>query len=416
MDGSPAPQTTSILPLQLPLNTQSGAVTVSAPVLPALANGLPQNVNLNPSPESGTLPPVLPFDDVLHTVLENTIDSEPLVQIVNAAPAPQLAGLITHSTQALTPVNTAQPQEPALQNLIVDNKPSPLLNLSGEQTQRSVAGQLLQQPEQQLAQTTQSQLHNEAALIKQVVHQKQDAQQAIQTLEVLKPLQPVNDVLGLERPELSLDQQRLLQNTLNPVRVEVSQPAPPAGFTQAQNIDLPTTTPVAQSADVNTIESGTDRKAGAISENSSFHELLSRQSVKGEQMGERLMVMLNRDQRQATLRMDPPELGQLKVMLSVDGDQVSVQFQAGNGQLRDMLNQQVDRLRQFFEQQQMDLVNVDISHDSGLSQNDFQRFDEHASDLEEGAYENENSFAGEQIYSASPSVGRMQQGLLDVYV
>ncbi|CAM3444348.1 flagellar hook-length control protein FliK [Parendozoicomonas haliclonae] len=100
----------------------------------------------------------------------------------------------------------------------------------------------------------------------------------------------------------------------------------------------------------------------------SFQEQLSGQAIKGEQMGERLMVMLNKDQRQATLRMDPPELGQLKIMLKVDGDQVAVQFQAGNAQLRDMLNQQVDRLRQFFDQQQMNLVNVDISHERSMGE------------------------------------------------
>ena len=84
-----------------------------------------------------------------------------------------------------------------------------------------------------------------------------------------------------------------------------------------------------------------------------------------EQLGDRLMVMINRDLKQVHIRMDPPELGHLKIALTVDGDQVSVQFTASQPGLRDLIVQQTDRLRQHLEAQQLNLVNVDVSTDQG---------------------------------------------------
>lgn len=83
------------------------------------------------------------------------------------------------------------------------------------------------------------------------------------------------------------------------------------------------------------------------------------------QLGDRIMVMINRDLQQAQIRMDPPELGHLKIALAVDGDQVSVQFTASQPGLRELIIQQTDRLRQHLESQQLNLVSVDVSTDQG---------------------------------------------------
>ncbi|WP_211827091.1 flagellar hook-length control protein FliK [Kistimonas asteriae] len=83
------------------------------------------------------------------------------------------------------------------------------------------------------------------------------------------------------------------------------------------------------------------------------------------QLGDRIMVMINRDLQQAQIRMDPPELGHLKIALAVDGDQVSVQFTASQPGLRELIIQQTDRLRQHLESQQLNLVSVDVTTDQG---------------------------------------------------
>lgn len=78
-------------------------------------------------------------------------------------------------------------------------------------------------------------------------------------------------------------------------------------------------------------------------------------------MGERLAWLVNKEQRLAQIRLDPPELGRLQIALSIDGDQVSVQFQASGTAVKDLILQQVDRLRQAMASHDLNLVNVNVS-------------------------------------------------------
>lgn len=80
-----------------------------------------------------------------------------------------------------------------------------------------------------------------------------------------------------------------------------------------------------------------------------------------QSMSERLSWMVNREQKVANIRLDPPELGKLQVQLKVDGDQVSVQFQTSGNAVRDLILQQVDRLRMAMSASDMQLVDVNVS-------------------------------------------------------
>ena len=403
MDGSPAALITPAVPQILPLHPQPGAL----PVLQFLPHGANSAETLT-------------FDDALQNLLGGGLEGEPLEPVQALTTNPVLSYPI-QSTHQLQP-------QALLQNLIANEQPIDELKSAVKLPVQVLAERYT--TEQKPVQPTQQQTPNEGASLREMVLQRtisaqEHTRQQPNTPEQLKPLQPVVEFAGADRPESSLDQklsleQKVFQNLLNPVRVENTQQVLPSVTAQGQSADVPAPVPnahsVAQSIERPGVEGAIDRKAPGIVENNSFQELLSRQSIKGEQMGDRLMVMLNRDQRHATLRMDPPELGQLKVMLNVDGDQVSIQFQAGNGQLRDMLNQQVDRLRQFFEQQQMNLVNVDISHDRSLSQNESQDFGEHFPESGNLALESDSSLGNEWEYAAPSGTGYVRQGLLDVYV
>ena len=406
MDGSPAALLTPAVPQTLPLNPQSGALPV------VVVTG-----------EAHLPTESLPFDNVLQNLLEGGLEEQPLelFQAVKTNP------VLPYSVQAAPQLQ----QQPLPQSLATSEQPTgelkhtvelPLQGLAGRYTTEQ---QLAPRPAPQPPQQIQSELiSSREVVLQRTINTQEQIQQQPQTPEQLKPLQPVAELVGAERPEASLDQklsleQKVFQNLLTPARVENAQHVLPSMPAQAQNTDVSISIPNAHSAAQNieapNVEGAVNRNSG-IAENNSFQELLSRQSIKGEQMGDRLMVMLNRDQRHATLRMDPPELGQLKVMLNVDGDQVSVQFQAGNGQLRDMLNQQVDRLRQFFEQQQMNLVNVDISHDRSLAQNSSQGFGDHFSEQGNMPLEGDSAVGNELEYAAPSGTGYVRQGLLDVYV
>ncbi len=79
------------------------------------------------------------------------------------------------------------------------------------------------------------------------------------------------------------------------------------------------------------------------------------------QVGQRLMFMVNREMQSAEIRLNPAELGPMEVKVRNDGDRVSVVFQVLNAPVRDAIEQSIPRLREFFAEQGMNLVDVDVS-------------------------------------------------------
>ena len=65
--------------------------------------------------------------------------------------------------------------------------------------------------------------------------------------------------------------------------------------------------------------------------------------------------------KHAEIQLDPPELGPLQVRVQVNTDQASVSFTAQSAQVRDALEQGSQRLRDLFEAEGMNLVDVDVS-------------------------------------------------------
>lgn len=84
--------------------------------------------------------------------------------------------------------------------------------------------------------------------------------------------------------------------------------------------------------------------------------------------GERVLWMVHQKLQSAEIQLDPPELGPLQVRVSVHNDQVSVSFVSAHGQVRDALDMQSLRLREMFEAQGLNLVDVDVS-DQGFHGN-----------------------------------------------
>lgn len=84
----------------------------------------------------------------------------------------------------------------------------------------------------------------------------------------------------------------------------------------------------------------------------------------GQATGERILWMVSQKLQSAELQLDPPELGPLQVRISVQNDQVSLSFVSQHAQVREALDQQALRLREMFEGQGLDLVDVDVSDQS----------------------------------------------------
>lgn len=81
----------------------------------------------------------------------------------------------------------------------------------------------------------------------------------------------------------------------------------------------------------------------------------------GNAVGEKIMWMANQQLSSADIRLDPPELGSLQVKVTVQQDQANITFITPHPQVRELLDQQVTRLREMFAEQGLNLGQVDIA-------------------------------------------------------
>ncbi len=83
----------------------------------------------------------------------------------------------------------------------------------------------------------------------------------------------------------------------------------------------------------------------------------------GQAVGQRVMWLAQQNIAEAQLRLDPPDLGPVKVKISVQNDQAQVVFTSHSPAVREALDQNAQRLRELFAEQGLDLINVDVSDD-----------------------------------------------------
>ncbi len=79
-------------------------------------------------------------------------------------------------------------------------------------------------------------------------------------------------------------------------------------------------------------------------------------------MGERILWMVGRDLQAASVNIKPPHLGPLNIQISIQNDQASVNFTAQHGVVKDALEAAIPRLREMLAENNIQLVNVDVSH------------------------------------------------------
>lgn len=81
-------------------------------------------------------------------------------------------------------------------------------------------------------------------------------------------------------------------------------------------------------------------------------------------LGERLLLMAEKGQQSATLRLQPEQLGPMQIHIRIDEDGASqVLFSAHHAQTRDAIEQALPRLRELFAEQGLNLAQADV--DSG---------------------------------------------------
>ncbi|MGR5194192.1 flagellar hook-length control protein FliK [Vibrio rotiferianus] len=92
----------------------------------------------------------------------------------------------------------------------------------------------------------------------------------------------------------------------------------------------------------------------------------------GEQMmqvlHDRVTLQAQQNMQEAKIRLDPPELGKLDLLVRVEGDRLNVQINANTAATREALVQISERLRAELQQQNFVHVDVNVGSDQGKGQ------------------------------------------------
>ena len=87
-------------------------------------------------------------------------------------------------------------------------------------------------------------------------------------------------------------------------------------------------------------------------------ELQSKQA--SAMLTERVLMMLNLNKQEITIRLDPAELGSMSVKVQVQNDQVQLSIQTYVGQTKELLEQHLPRLKEQLAEQGIDLSEANI--------------------------------------------------------
>ncbi|WP_339142312.1 flagellar hook-length control protein FliK [Pseudoalteromonas galatheae] len=84
-----------------------------------------------------------------------------------------------------------------------------------------------------------------------------------------------------------------------------------------------------------------------------------------KELHQRVGMMLNLNNKEAEIRLDPPELGAMQIRIKSDAEQAQVNIVVQNQQAKELLEQSMPRLREMLAEQGIELGDSHISHQQG---------------------------------------------------
>ncbi len=90
-------------------------------------------------------------------------------------------------------------------------------------------------------------------------------------------------------------------------------------------------------------------------------------------LGQKVLWMVSQQQQVAELSLNPPDLGPLQVVLSINGDQASAMFVSQQADVRQALEAALPRLKEMMADSGINLSNTTVSSDSPQQQREFER-------------------------------------------
>lgn len=93
----------------------------------------------------------------------------------------------------------------------------------------------------------------------------------------------------------------------------------------------------------------------------------------GEELGQKMVLMVRGNQQSAELQLNPPNLGPLEVRLSLQNDQASLMFVSAHSSVRDAINAALPKLSSMFAESGISMGSVLVGDQSLAQQNQSQR-------------------------------------------
>ncbi|MGR4990534.1 flagellar hook-length control protein FliK [Vibrio rotiferianus] len=158
--------------------------------------------------------------------------------------------------------------------------------------------------------------------------------------------------------------------------VKPAQAENPAQLSTSNMQTTPLTTPSVAN-NVQPVEVTHTSNTGTLKASASGTEWASMQiDTKAGKWGEQMMQVLHdrvtlqaqQNMQEAKIRLDPPELGKLDLLVRVEGDRLNVQINANTAATREALVQISERLRAELQQQNFVHVDVNVGSDQGKDQ------------------------------------------------
>ncbi|MEH6649256.1 MAG: flagellar hook-length control protein FliK [Motiliproteus sp.] len=124
---------------------------------------------------------------------------------------------------------------------------------------------------------------------------------------------------------------------------------------------------------------------------------------------QRILWMAGQNVSSVELKLDPPELGSLSVRLNIQGDQASLSFSSPHAHVREVLEQQMPRLREMLAENGIELDQADVSDQSQPKGSDDERSATNSGRNDVDEIDSENQQDGAQIAT------QMSLSLVDYY-
>lgn len=140
-----------------------------------------------------------------------------------------------------------------------------------------------------------------------------------------------------------------------------------------------------------------------------MHGVLGDNGAWGDALAARVSVMLKNELQEASVKLNPPELGRLDIRIVTEGDQAKVQFAVHNSEARDVIEQSLPRLRELLEQSGLQLARGEVADQSGG------QFDQ-GSDTAPGSGSSRDELAVERERTAVSRTVDVAMGQVDYYV